>query len=396
MALKNCPECNRPVSTAAAACPGCGFPVQSPISSRESFLGASQANVGVLNSQPGIQTASRELLPEPSASGSPLDLHHMQLLANYRGVQKSRSGGFGSIAFGVVAVALGVHGLQFNVINAVLAVIGVLLVVDGVWLISNPTPKAILFDGCATCIVGTWNILIGLSNSVADGSDWNFYLAVLGLAQIGWGIQSFRRYARFAEWPPTEPSVDEMRWIEQIVSEVRTATMAHDFNVIDVTVNTFPFEQQWKCKFAQTSAVFLRVSGPEVIFAASGCVKLTKCRAAGAFNKSLTGRLTVAEHRFNVTLTPQAIERLERWTAGGLNDLGVIAPLIIAPAGSLPKFFWWSILLPFLGLAPIGLILAIMGFRDARLENIDVGWSVLAVGVATALTVMEFAFIYSN
>lgn len=35
MGLIECPECKRRVSTAAAACPGCGFPIKETIASRE-------------------------------------------------------------------------------------------------------------------------------------------------------------------------------------------------------------------------------------------------------------------------------------------------------------------------------------------------------------------------
>src|SRR5687767_13614695 len=52
MALINCPECGRQVSTAAAACPACGFPVAQKPGQIESTV------------QPSAAPASNELLSE--------------------------------------------------------------------------------------------------------------------------------------------------------------------------------------------------------------------------------------------------------------------------------------------------------------------------------------------
>jgi len=52
MALINCPECGKQVSTAAAACPSCGFPVAEKVSQTES------------SAQRPVATASNEVLAE--------------------------------------------------------------------------------------------------------------------------------------------------------------------------------------------------------------------------------------------------------------------------------------------------------------------------------------------
>jgi membrane protein YdbS with pleckstrin-like domain len=56
MALINCPECGRQVSTAASACPACGFPVAQK-------LGQTQSAV-----QPSAAPTSNELLAEVRSS----------------------------------------------------------------------------------------------------------------------------------------------------------------------------------------------------------------------------------------------------------------------------------------------------------------------------------------
>jgi len=56
MALINCPECGKQVSTAAKACPGCGFPV------------AEKIQGGEVGSQPAMQASANELLVEARPS----------------------------------------------------------------------------------------------------------------------------------------------------------------------------------------------------------------------------------------------------------------------------------------------------------------------------------------
>ena len=56
MALINCPECGKQVSTAAKACPSCGFPV------------AEKVEQGEAGSQPATKAAADELLAEARPS----------------------------------------------------------------------------------------------------------------------------------------------------------------------------------------------------------------------------------------------------------------------------------------------------------------------------------------
>jgi len=57
MALINCPDCGKQVSTAAKACPSCGFPV------------AEKVEQGEVGSQPTDKVAADELLAEVRPSG---------------------------------------------------------------------------------------------------------------------------------------------------------------------------------------------------------------------------------------------------------------------------------------------------------------------------------------
>ncbi len=106
--------------------------------------------------------------------------------------KRLKSGGIGSIIFGIIAIAFGLASAGQNPINAGLAVIGLFLLAEGIWLLASPQPIGLIVDGIALCVLGIWNMMITIYNTSHAGGGGGF--AILGIMQIVWGIQSFRHY----------------------------------------------------------------------------------------------------------------------------------------------------------------------------------------------------------
>jgi hypothetical protein len=107
-----------------------------------------------------------------------------------------KGAGIGSVIFGLVAVGLGAAFHQESAVNVVLAVIGVLLFAEGVWILVDPRPVGLVVDGIALWVIGIWNIVITIHNMSYGGHGTVF--GVLGVFQIIWGVNSIRRYGKFA------------------------------------------------------------------------------------------------------------------------------------------------------------------------------------------------------
>ncbi|HHS13606.1 MAG TPA: hypothetical protein ENN03_07525 [bacterium] len=111
-----------------------------------------------------------------------------------------KTGGIGSVIFGVINIVLGVITAAENPVNAVLAVFGLILLIEGIWLLVSPKPSGLIIDGLVLGMLGIWNILITIQNISAGGGTGSFL--VYGIAQIFWGIQSYRRYIKLKQIAP--------------------------------------------------------------------------------------------------------------------------------------------------------------------------------------------------
>ncbi len=141
-----------------------------------------------LNQITGEKTGPGEPVKESKVKGRKQEETPAQILKGLK------TGGIGSIVFGVIAIALGLATAKDSPVNAGLAVIGIFLLIEGIWLLVSPQPAGLIVDGIALIILGIWNFCVTVANSSRGGSGGSF--AVLGVFQVVWGIQSFRRYGR--------------------------------------------------------------------------------------------------------------------------------------------------------------------------------------------------------
>ena len=164
-----------------------------------------------------LEIRNQSMPEKEAATVSPFD--ELQRASNFRIIKKSlRTGGIGSILFGVIAMAVGFGSMNDNPVNAILGFIGVLLFIEGIWLVSDPKPVGMIVDGIALMILGIWNIIITLANTASGGGSGIF--AVLGVWQIIWGIQSFGRYSHFSKLPMHKPTDSLNKQMNTLINEI--------------------------------------------------------------------------------------------------------------------------------------------------------------------------------
>lgn len=104
-----------------------------------------------------------------------------------------RLAGAGSVFFGLLAVARGIPGVATDPLGKAMAIIGFLLAFEGVWIVAVPRPSGLILEGIAFAVVGLWNLLLAAVRGPA------MLLTGLGLVELAWGFQYFRRYARLSK-----------------------------------------------------------------------------------------------------------------------------------------------------------------------------------------------------
>lgn len=236
------------------------------------------------------------------------NIEELQKVADYRLVRKGfKWAAIGSIIFGLIAMGTGFGSIEFSPLNAILGLIGTFLLVEGIWLIRTSNPKGMIVDGIALCILGIWNIIITFINAAAGASGTTFF-AVLGVFQIIWGIQSFRRYRRFSGVSPEKPSEQSLKQVEEIVKSVTKTKPSESENIIELQIGKKP----WKGELTGGVGVFATVAGDNVIFARRDEVSFTSKGLVTA-GKTQNVSIQIRKRTFDGKISPESMEHYESW-----------------------------------------------------------------------------------
>jgi hypothetical protein len=254
-------------------------------------------------------------LPERAASAVPAPvgaLADLQRAADFRTVRRAlRPASIGSIIFGIIAVVIGINTLEDNSINAFLILLGLFLLGEGIWILVQPTPIGMLVDGFALCLLGAWNLLVTFLN-VQAGATGPRGFAILGLFQIGLGIQSFRRYGRFAGSGQGAVSAEAIKRVDELVAGITQMSMNTAVDVIEFSVGAQP----WKARLRDDLGVFVAGAEEDVVLAAKSEVAIVPEEAMG--DKAFKATFRLGGHTYTGTLSPEAYRRYEAWhTARG-------------------------------------------------------------------------------
>jgi hypothetical protein len=229
----------------------------------------------------------------------------LQKASDYRLVRNQlRSSGIGSVIFGVMAIALGISFMEDNPINLILVLIGVFLFIEGIWIIAAPTPTGMIADGIALILVGFWNIGITIA-----GGEGGFF-TVLGIFQIGWGIQSFRRYSRFSGALMEKPSVEILTWLDGIIKSTAKARAKNTDDIIEFSGDG----KMWKGMLMDNGAVFADMQQSDVIFVSKEEVNIfTQDR--DITKKKLKASFKIGLREMKGKIASESFERFETWRA---------------------------------------------------------------------------------
>ena len=225
-----------------------------------------------------------------------------------------RGAGIGSIVFGVIAIGLGAYSIQENPVNAILLLLGVLLLAEGIWIVTAPSPAGMVVDGVALLLLGLWNLFVSLANMSAGAGRPGAFVA-LGAFQIFWGIQSFRRYGRFANLPMKKPDEAMGKWLDGVLNSMAAGSKETPDRA-DFLALVGGKKDTWKGRLLEDVAFFMRGKDEEILIAGKQECSVTPLGTA-ATGAGAIARIQLGARTFDVTGPLQAIERFQSWKAGG-------------------------------------------------------------------------------
>ncbi|MGH9812360.1 MAG: hypothetical protein ACRD4T_04420 [Candidatus Acidiferrales bacterium] len=256
---------------------------------------------------PIMQMAGRAAAATMIGAGVTDATADLQRAADSRSVRKRlKPAAIGSIIFGVIAIGLGIASLEDSALNAFLVLLGFFLLGEGIWLLVQPTPVGMIVDGIALCLLGLWNLLVTVANMQSGAGGFRGF-AVLGIFQIIMGIQSFRRYGRFAHLAGGTASAEAIQRVDALVAGIATASMKTSADIIEFAAGGQP----WKGRLAPDLAVFVAGAEEEVVLA--GKSEVTIAPQEPVAGKSFAALFQLGPHSHKGSLSPEAYQRYEIW-----------------------------------------------------------------------------------
>ena len=244
------------------------------------------------------------------------DIEELQKVADYRSVRKGFKGAaIGSIIFGLLAMGAGFGSAEEGSLNVILGFIGIFLLAEGIWLIRTPNPKGLIVDGITFCIVGIWNIVVTFASAAITGAANNLF-ALVGVFQIIWGIQSYRRYSRFAGTPTQKPSEQSLKQVEDIVNPVTKAKFSESEDIIEFQMTRGGFSwKSWRGKLSGDVGIFVAKAGDDTLFARRDEVDfISKGKVPISLpGKTLKVSIQIGKRTFNGIISPESMARYESW-----------------------------------------------------------------------------------
>lgn len=243
------------------------------------------------------------------------DLDILQNVADHVVIRKHmRGSAIGSIIFGVINCAIGFGSAGDNALNLILGLIGIFLLVEGFYLLATSNPGGLIGDGIALMAVGVWNIIITIVNMSEGGGSGAFW-AILGVMQIGWGIQSFKRYDRFAHIGKISVSRDLGGEMQILIEEVKKGNPKKLPDMIQFTAK----QRIWKGRLASKCAIMLTTTGDDIqILPRSGFV--IERTGKTMIGSTVKIHITMKNQTLDGTISPEHMERFETWKNAEVAD----------------------------------------------------------------------------
>ncbi|MCK5000190.1 MAG: hypothetical protein KAS23_11665, partial [Anaerohalosphaera sp.] len=303
------------------------------------------------------------------------NVEDLQQLLNNGLLRKGiRKRGIGSIFWGVIAIVMGFSSMDANAINAVLGIIGICLLVEGFWLFLSRAKLALFIDGIALATLGIWNISISVHEILMierySGDTHppdsviraTIIFLMIGISQIYWGVNSFRRYFRISKMPAgVELDQSDIKMVDDLVRDIIDAESEAYSDIIEFDVNGKT------CEGCLANGFGVFVIDQDVICADQSRIVI---KHQGNFKTPDTFEATISlsNRNFNSVISVDNFKKYQEWQLE-LNPSQVQADLTdlteqIEDSWFVSRAAIYSLV--FAILYPVGLILAVVALINIR------------------------------
>lgn len=227
-----------------------------------------------------------------------------------------RIGGIGSTVFGVLALFLGV----IPPADPILLGLGAVLAGTGLWNLTNPGPISLALSAASLAMVGLYNVVGGFVEA-AQGVKPFVGWQVLGVWQLIWSVQEFRRYRRFSAVLSEEPSPEVAQEAKRMVDELRRAKPKTSPDVLEFVAGGWQ-PVLIRVRLMPTGALCLIGNGDDVMLLGREGIDLSETGRAGQHVKVT---LRAGSRLFKGAIKAEMLERYQSWSGGGAEVLAKAA-----------------------------------------------------------------------
>lgn len=219
----------------------------------------------------------------------------------------TRGSAIGSVIFGLINSGIGFWSMGESALNLILGLIGLFLLAEGIFLLVTSNPKGLIADGVAFITVGMWNIVITIMN-ISQGGEGQAFFAVLGVIQIGWGIQSFKRFDRFSHTGKISVSPDLAGEIKILIEEIKKGNPKKSMDMIQFNAGS----RIWKGRLAQGRAIMLTTTGDDIQIMPKSDFTIERTGKA-MIGSTVYADISLKRRTMKGTISTEHMERFENW-----------------------------------------------------------------------------------
>jgi hypothetical protein len=238
------------------------------------------------------------------------DLGTLQSAVEYATVRKSVK------IFGAVALLFGaIHLLLGATPPADLIQVGFggLLVGAGLYNVATPRPIGLALAGGLLVLVGILNIFDAVSAAAAGntGPTW----AVIGVFQILWGINEFRRYKRFRNAFAAHPEDSVLEYAKELIQDLRKARPKDESDVLEFSSSGGMQARVVRIRLMPESALCLVGGGDDVMLVTPDDIEIADNGKVLIGSKRKVA-VSVGDQTFKGQMPQEFVERFRTWKMG--------------------------------------------------------------------------------
>lgn len=209
--------------------------------------------------------------------------------------------GIAATIFGALAVFASV----MPPLDPLLLFVGGVLALVGLWNLTNPSPLGLALTAGALVLVGFYNVGSGFLDTAAGAKPFVVW-QVMGVWQVIWGIQGFRRWKRFQNTFDATVSDEQRTRAKAMIQELRKSNPRNAPDVIELVAGGKPI----RARLMQDMALLL-ISGEDVQFVARHDLEIEA--SAPALGRSVKVTLRRDGQSATGTIPSEGWQRFRTW-----------------------------------------------------------------------------------